>query len=113
MKSGILVYLSLIFCAFCVQFDYLVSMCMEKYYGEIFYKLEDNLLIKQTLDINVLLIPFIGLLLIYAIYRVVCYLIFKSNYTVKAIDFVFIVNTILVGTCHLMGGLSWFINGWF
>lgn len=120
MKLKIILYLSIIFSFFCFQFDYLVTLAMEKFYGEIFYtnlfckSLEGNILVLQTRNLSFLLLPFIILSLIYIIYRVTLYLTKKPDKTVvNIIDCTFIGYYLLLGVCHLLGGLSWFLSGRF
>lgn len=116
MKLNIFVYISIIFSLFCVQFDYLVTLAMAKVYGEIFYShLEANILVQQTRNINVIFIPIIMFLLSY----ILCLIIFRkfANQNPKdvklIVDGVFIAEFLLVGACHLWGGLSWFLSGRF
>lgn len=115
MLINILLNLSIIYSIFCLQFDYLVTRCMEKVYGEIFYtRLEGNLLVQQTHNINTILLPFIFLMVLYILYEImfVKYKLLNLG-TCIIVDLLFVAKFILIGSCHLMGGLSWFLNGWF
>lgn len=113
MKSIILVYVSIVFSFFCLQFDYLVTKCMQKVYGEIFYTLEANILIVETRNINVLLTPSFIVLSMFIVYLVIWKYIFKKDRTNIIIDLIFASEFIFIGIVHLSGGLSWFIHGWF
>ena len=118
IKTKFFLYLSIVYSIFCLQFDYLVTMCMEKVYGEIFYThLEANILVQQTHNINVILFPLIILLILYLSYSII-YSICNNVFTWKKtscfpIDCIFVFYFTLIGTIHFIDGSTWFIYGWF
>jgi len=111
-KVKILLYFSIIYSFFCLLFDYLVTKSIEKNYGNKFYAFEQNILVKNTGNINMIFLTLIILSLSYILYLVINYLILRRKKSYLIPDCGFISEFILIGSCHLLGGLSWFYAGW-